>query len=328
MIFSSCPAGAQVPVKWSFAVSRVVAAGVFALAAAAPTGPLAQGEGHQPHLASASIAAPAPVHAVARTIPAADAWLNGLTSIHTTDGVRFLALTNFGFLIEGRLDRDRNGDLASFRPETARPLTFPDGRTLTNGYRAAEGMAVTADGRVFVSFEYHNRVWIYRRDGTQPQDLGAHVDFGRLRNGRGLASLALSPQGALYAIPERPARMTHGFPSYRWQNGAWTGSFRMPNDGQFLPVSADFGPDGMLYVLEYDSGAGTGPQTQIRRFAVQGDAMGRGSVVLRSRPGQFAYLTGLSVWRDRSGRLRATMVSDNGGMPDRPAQIVEAVLPR
>jgi len=290
---------------------------------------VAEGGETRPQLATlSSQPAPAPVQAVRLPIPIDEPWLHGLTSIHTTDGNSFVAITNFGIVIEGRLQRDRAGQLTAFRPQVARHLTFPDGRPLTNGFRAAEGLAVARDGRLFVSFEYHNRVWTYRRDGTMPEDLGAHVDFGRLRNGRGLAALALSDRGALYAIPERPARMTHGFPSYRWQNGSWVGSFRMPSDGQFLPVSADFGPDGHLYVLEYDTGAGTGPQSQIRRFAVQGDAMGRGTVVMRSHPGQFAYLSGLSVWRDRSGRLRATMVADNGGMADRPGQIVETVLPR
>jgi hypothetical protein len=309
--------------------SRLAALTIVLALALFPGGQSAQAQSDaQQHLATASLPGPAPVEAVRLPIPIVVPWLNGMTSIHTTDGNRFVALTNFGMVIEGRLERDRNGTLAGFRPEVAHPLTFPDGRPLTNGYRAAEGLAVARDGRLFVSFEYHNRVWTYPSASGTPQDLGAHVDFGRLRNGRGLAALALSERGVLYAIPERPARMTHGFPSYRWQNGVWVGSFRMPSDGAFLPVSADFGPDGMLYVLEYDIGAGTGPQSQIRRFPVQGDAMGRGTVVLRSQPGQFAYLTGLSVWRDRAGRLRATMVADNGGIADRPGQIVEAVLPR
>jgi len=318
-------------------VARMRRAGGIALRALAVAGiglglawpALAQRSEQQPRPAAlASPNAPAPVQAVRLPIPVTEPWLHGMTSIHTTDGMGFVAITNFGMLIEGRLLRDRAGQLTGFQPRTTRHLTFPDGRPLTNGFRAAEGLAVARDGRLFVSFEYHNRVWTYRPDGTTPEDLGAHVDFGRLRNGRGLAALALSDRGAIYAIPERPARLTHGFPSYRWQNGAWVGSFRMPSDGAFLPVSADFGPDGLLYVLEYDTGAGTGPQSQIRRFAVQGDAMGAGAVVLRSQPGQFGYLSGLSVWRDRSGRLRATMVADNGGMADRPGQIVEAVLPR
>jgi hypothetical protein len=334
MYLSPRSAGAvarAIPVSVTFrlaALTGLLALGLGLLTAQQALGQ-SQGQAQgQPHLATASLPAPAPVQAVRLPIPSTESWWQGLTSIHTTDGVRFVAQTNFGLLIEGRLDRDRNGTLTGFRPEGARPLTFPDGRPLTNGYRAAEGLAVAPDGRLFVSFEYHNRVWTYRRDGTQPQDLGQHVDFARLRNGRGLAALAISPRGAVYAIPERPARMTHGFPSYRWQDGAWTGSFRMPSDGRFLPVSADFGPDGFLYVLEYDTGVGTGPQSQIRRFPVQGDSMGRGTVVMRSEPGQFAYLSGLSVWADRSGRLRATMVADNGGMADRPGQIVETVLPR
>lgn len=265
----------------------------------------------------------APVPADRVAVPADQPWLNGLSAIHTRDGQRFTALSNFGYVVEGRILRDRAGRLAGLQVEAARPLTFPDGRALTNGYRAAEGLAVGPGGRLFVSFEYHTRVWTYRTPAATPEDLGQHRDFERLPNGRGLASLALSPQGALYAIPERPARMTHGFPSYRWDDGEWIGSFRMPADGPFLPVGADFGPDGRLYVLEQAGG-----QSQIRRFAVQGDRMGGADVVVRSARGQWGYLSGLSVWRGRDGRLRATMVADNGGMAGRAAELVEVVLPR
>lgn len=262
------------------------------------------------------------------SIQPAEPWLHGLSSIHTPDGRRFTALSNMGFVIRGRLGRDGAGRLTGFHPETIQTLNFGDGRPLTNGFRAAEGLAVAPDGRIFVSFEYHTRVWTWRSPDATPEDLGVHRDFARLPNGRGLESLAIARNGDLYAIPERPARMTHGFPSYRWHDGEWLGSFRMPSDGRFLPVSADFGPDGHLYVLEHDPGTGAGAISQIRRFAVQGDRMGPGSVVMRSAPRQFGRLSGLSLWRDAGGRIRAVMVADNGGMAERAGELVEMVLGR
>jgi hypothetical protein len=271
--------------------------------------------------------APAPQAAVRVAIPITEPWLMGMTGLHTSDGVRAQIVTNFGVLIEARIERDRAGRPVALRPVQGRALAFPDGRALTNGFRAAEGLAVAQDGRIFVSFEYHTRVWTYRSPEAPPQDLGRHEDFARFANGLGLASLALAPDGALYAIPERPARMTHGFPSYRWQDGVWTGSFRVPSEGAFLPVDAAFGPDGWLYVLEHE-GAAPGGRSQIRRFAVQGDRMGRGQVLMRSTQGQFGYLAGLAVWRNRSGQLVATMVADNGGSAERPGELVEVVLPR
>ena len=309
--------------RCSFRVfTRLLWVCALSLAPALPGGPASA----QTTAARASVA-PAG-NAVRVQIPADQVWLHGLSSIHTTDGRRFLALSNRGFLIEGQLRRDRAGRLAGWAPSGVHTLTFPDGRPLGNGFRAAEGLAVARDGRLFISFEYHNRVWTWAQPGALPQDTGAHRDFSRLRHGRGFEALAISPDGSVYAIPERPARMTHGFPSYRWTNGTWHGSFRMPNDGNFLPVSADFGPDGQLYVLEFDTGSGQGAQSQIRRFPVQGDRMGRGAVVMRSAPGQFGRLSGLAVWRGSGGQLRATMLSDNGGMTGRPAELVELVLPR
>lgn len=300
---------------------------VLALLAAIWVMPAA-GAAQAPVVAVGLADAPPPLAATQVPVLPTQPWLNGLSAIDTPDGQRFTALSNFGYVIEGRLERNAAGQLTGLRPEHARPLVFADGRPLTNGFRAAEGLAVAPDGRLFISFEYHTRVWTYRTADARPEDLGAHRDFERLPNGRGLASLALARDGSLYAIPERPARMTHGFPSYRWANGEWVGSFRMPSDGSFLPVGADFGPDGLLYVLEHSTGAGHGGQSQIRRFPVQGDRMGRGELVMRSAPGQFGYLAGVSIWRDRSGRLIATMVADNGGMADRPGALVEVVLAR
>lgn len=316
------------------------ARGLALWACLAATGALAQQDDRQaafsaaaamPDAATAEAAqpppAPAQLQAVRIRVPVEDPRLAGLTGLHTADGRRAVAITNFGWLIEGGFERDGAGRLTGFRLLRADPLTFPGGRALTNGFRAAEGLAVARDGRLFVSFEYHTRVWTYRGPGADPQDLGAHDDFQRLPNGRGLASLALGPDGAIYAIPERPARMTHGFPSYRWQDGVWHGSFRMPSSDRFLPVGADFGPDGWLYVLEHE-GSASGGRSQIRRFAVQGDRMGRGQVLMRSAPGEFGYLSSLSVWRDGSGRLRATLLADSGAAPGQPAEFVEVVLPR
>lgn len=310
-------------------VLRWPLAGFVCLCLALPALPAAAQERVVPAAMApeASAGAPAPVQATRIAVPASEPWLMGLTGLHTDDGQRVTAVTNFGFALEGRIERDGSGRMTGFRVIQARALAFPDGRALTNGFRAAEGLAVGRDGRLFVSFEYHTRVWTYRRPDAAPEDMGRHRDFDRLPNGRGLAALALAANGSLYAIPERPARMTHGFPSYRWQNGEWVGSFRMPSDGRFLPVGADFGPDGWLYVLEAE-GSGASARSQIRRFPVQGDRMGRGEVVLRTAPGQFGNLSSLSIWRDRGGRFRATMVSDNGGLAARPTELVEVVLPR
>ncbi len=301
-------------------------AGLILLCAAAATA-VAQETIQTAGLTGPAAAAPAPSQAVRIAVASAESWMAGLTGLHTTDGINVLAITSYGFVIRGRFERDGAGRLTGFRPIQARQLAFPDGRALSNGYRAAEGLAVDRSGRLYVSFEYQTRVWTYAAPDALPQDLGAHGDFARLPNGRGLASLALAQDGSLYAIPERPARMTHGFPAYRWQGGQWVGSFRMPSDGSFLPVGADFGPDGRLYVLEH-AGAPQGGVSQIRRFPVQRDAMGRGEVVIRSAPGQFGYLASLSVWRDRGGRLRATMVADNGGVAGRPTEFVEVMLRR
>jgi hypothetical protein len=167
---------------------------------------------------------------------------------------------------------------------------------------------------------------MYPRLGAPAQSLGEHRDFDRMRAGRGMEALAMARDGSLYSIPERPARATYGFPSYRLRGGEWTGSFRLPQEYSFLPVGADFGPDGQLYVLEREQGAG-GLRSQVRRFAIQGRAISEPQVVMRSENGQFGNLEGLSVFRDWSGRIRLLMVSDDD-LGRGPSEIVDVVLNR
>ena len=98
----------------------------------------------------------------------------------------------------------------------------------------------------------------------------------------------------------------------------------MPRRGRFLPVGLDFGPDGNLYLLERDF-AGVGFRSRVRRFGPDGGAE---QTLLQTRTGQFDNLEGISVWRDRRGGLRLTMVSDDNFRFFQQTQIVEFRLTR
>jgi hypothetical protein len=67
--------------------------------------------------------------------------------------------------------------------------------------------------------------------------------------------------------------------------------------------------------------------SRLLRFTLQDDALTNRTTVFQTDNGTFDDLEGLSVWRDDSGRLRATLVSDNNFSIFFQTQIVEFRLP-
>jgi len=256
--------------------------------------------------------------------PVQDERLHRFTAIHTTDGMNILLLSDRGVLATARLRRGQGGAITGIETQSIQFLRDTEGRPLTGPFRNAQGIAVGQDGRIFVSFEGHGRVWSYAAPDAPAQALPVHRDFARLTVGAGLSALAIGRSGVIHAIPQRPARMTHGIPSYHFWNGEWAGSFRLPADNGFHPVAADIGPDGRLYLLEQGQGE-SGRRVQIRRFLLAGSRIDGGAVVMRSAANGFDALSGLSIWRGSTGALRALMISHTI-TPERPNALIEVGL--
>ena len=252
-----------------------------------------------------------PVQVIARyPLPLMSGGVNDFSGLHTRDGVNILLVSDAGFIVSARLQRNYSQAITGIELRQVAVLNDGQGQPLGTSRRHAEDITVGRDGSLYIAFAQYNRVVRYHQFGGQAETLPSHEDFDRLRSGQGLESLAMAPDGILHAIPEAAARATYGIPSYRWVNGAVDASFRLPTEGNFRPVAADFGPDGLLYVLEHASDGG-GLRIQVRRARVNGRAISTPQVVMRSSPGQFGNLEGLSVFRDWNGRIRLLMVSDD-----------------
>jgi hypothetical protein len=132
-----------------------------------------------------------------------------------------------------------------------------------------------------------------------------------MQHNSSLEALAIDDNGWLYTLPERSGTLDTPFPVYRFQDGTWDQPFSLPRDGLYLAVAADFGPDDRLYLLERQFHGLLGFQSRVRRFVVTGNAIDAGEVVLETTTGQHGNQEGLSVWRDGTGTLRLTMVSDD-----------------
>ena len=132
--------------------------------------------------------------------------------------------------------------------------------------------------------------------------------------------------GRLYTLTEKSRTLEGDIPVYRWDGQAWSTPFVLPARGGFLPVSADFGPDGRLYVLERSVSL-TGFRTRLRRWDTTNDVPSAEETLLETATGTHDNLEGLSIWRDAQGEMRATMVSDDNFLALQRTELVEYLLP-
>ncbi|MCF6316028.1 MAG: esterase-like activity of phytase family protein [Marinosulfonomonas sp.] len=237
-----------------------------------------------------------------------DKGFGGFSGIEVSgDGMKFTAIGDRGAIITGQFERD--GAQISDIISTIQELKNAKGNALTKFQSDAEGLAIRADGRIYISFEQFHRVWTYRDPESEAARIPRHADFEHLKNNGGLEALAIDPDGTLYALPEKSGG--GAITIYRYKGGVWDAPYQIPQLGAFKTVGADFGPDGKLYVLERALTSIFGFQTQVRRFDIKGDRIGKGELILQTSPGTHDNLEGLSVWRGTAGDIRLTMISDD-----------------
>lgn len=268
----------------------------------------------------------------------ADARFGGFSAIDlSADGATFTALTDRGTFVQGRLRRAANGTIAAVEAGPLKRLKSNNNKPLATGRNDSEGMAVAADGTTYVSFEGVARVLRYRDIDGVAENLPTPREFATYPRNASLESLAIDAKGVLYTFPEelsesKRIRLLTGqpgnpdgpdFPVWRFANGKWTQPFDLPREGIFLPVSADFGPDGRLYVLERSFRGIAGFASRVRSFRVGARGLTDRRMELQSATGQHGNLEGLSVWRDSSGAIRLTMISDDNFLSLLRTEIVE-----
>lgn len=261
--------------------------------------------------------------------PSEDVWKNlffrlgGLSGIEVEDDGRgVLLLSDQGVLIDADLNRD--GDrIVGLNINARWRLRATAGAFLEDRMLDSEGLAVLDDGSICISFERVHRVWCYPRGGDPARPLPIPPDFRTFADNGGLEALAALPGGALLALPERSGDIVAPFPVYRYEAGSWSVRFSIPRRGDFLPVGADVGPDGRLYVLEREFLGIFGFRTRVRRF-VLGDAGAEEEETLLETPARLHdNLEGIAVWRDGAGAIRLVMVSDNNNLAIQRTEIVE-----
>lgn len=240
----------------------------------------------------------------------------------SADGARFIAISDRGWIVSGMFRRE-NGTLRAIETGGILRLRDPRGDPLEHWHEDAEGLAQAPDGTLYVSFEGEDRVWRYAYLRAPAEPLPLPRDFNAFQNNAALEALAIGPDGALYTLPERSGAISRPFPVYRFADGVWDRPFSLPRRGDHLPVGADFGPDGRLYLLERHYAGLLGFSSRVRRFTLGPEGPVDEETLFTTSVGQFGNLEGLSVWRDQDGAIRLTMVTDDNYRTLQRSQIVE-----
>ncbi|MCT2539479.1 esterase-like activity of phytase family protein [Sedimentimonas flavescens] len=255
----------------------------------------------------------------------ANAAFGGFSGLELEDDGRdFVALSDRATLWRGRIARDATDRIVGVNVRSG-PVKLRDskGDGLGQSSGDSEGLALAPDGSVYVSFEGLHRVARYPRDDGPAERLPRPEAFKRFQSNSSLEALAIAPDGTLYTLPERSGMLNRPFPVWRYRDGTWDQPFAIPRDGDWLPVGADFGPDGRFYLLERDFWGLLGFLTRVRVFDIAGDSVTGGDVLLQTRAGVHDNLEGIAVWRDRGGAIRLTMVADDNFRIFQRTELVE-----
>lgn len=254
-------------------------------------------------------------------------WFGGLSAIELEgDGVTMTVLSDRTRLLTAGLSRDATGQITGVRIGQVYPVLSSRGQRMPGDAGDTEGLVSVPGGGHYISFERVHRVAFYSGPGASAQVLPRPAAFREMEHNGSFEALAMDQQGRLYTMPESSRTADGAIPVYRWDGKRWSTPFKLPQRGNFLPVGADFGPDGRLYVLERATGA-FGFRSRLRRWEVRGNTARNETILFEGRTGRHDNLEGVSIWRDAGGKLRATMISDDNFLFVQRTEIVEYALP-
>jgi hypothetical protein len=250
-------------------------------------------------------------------------WFGGLSGLEVApDGRSLWMVTDRGYLLSAPLRRGASGQGLRLGPVTAHRLKDGTGKRLPRLDRDAEGLAIAPDGTAYISFEHHHRVARVNLATGRTHPLPSDPAFESFAENAGLEALATDAAGRPLALSETPKGAS--LPIHRFKGGAWQLLGSLPRRGAFLPVGADMGPDGRLYLLERTLSP-LGFRSRIRRFD-PADPAGTEETLWSTFPGQRDNLEGLTAWRDGAGRTRLILVSDDNFFALQRTELLELLV--
>ncbi len=251
----------------------------------------------------------------------------GLSGLYMApDGVRFLALSDRGRWLRGRIIAEGDRPLRIEDAEMA-PILGPDGRPLgARGWYDTESLAMDG-GTAYVGIERANQIvrFDYGRQGLQARGQPVPLPPGvkELPRNQGLEALAFVPRGlplagTLIAISERgldAAGNIRGF----LIGGPSPGAFAVVRSDDFDITDAAVTPAGDLLILERKFSIFRGAGMRLRKIALAsikpGAVLDGPVLILADRANQIDNMEALGVHRNAAGETILTIISDDNFNP-------------
>jgi hypothetical protein len=246
----------------------------------------------------------------------------GISAIRVeADGAKFLAVTDKGYWLRGRIAYDGKRPAGIADAEMA-PVLGHDGKPLAaRGWYDTEAMARDG-GIVWLGTERVNRIVRLNvgRDGllARAQPVPISPGVAALPHNKGIECLEFVPPGlpharALIAISERGLDEAGNIKGFLQSGSGWS-EFAVKRIGEFDVTDCALMPGGDLLVLERSFSRLRGVAMRIRRVplaSIQPGATVDGPVLIEADMGyQIDNMEGLSVHRD-GGAVVLTLVSDD-----------------
>lgn len=239
------------------------------------------------------------------------------------DGHGFHALSDRAQLFWGSIDRDADGRIRGMNIAGRAHLKDSAGVPLKPGFQGdSEGIAIGADGTIWISFEGLNRVAGYADPDAAATRLPRPPPLPELKVNLGFESLSVLPDGTLMTMPELSLSPDDPFPVLHFRDDEWSQPYTIRRDGEWRPVGSDYGPDGWFYLLERGFHGILGFSSRVRRMQLTETGPINEEILLETRPLQYDNLEGISAWHDGHG-VRLTMISDDNFLFVQRTELVE-----
>jgi len=256
-------------------------------------------------------------------LTSSDPHFGGISAIRVdADGARFLAVTDKGWWLRGRIAYD-GARPASIADAEMAPVLGHDGKPLAaRGWYDTEAMARDG-GIVWLGIERVNRIvrLDVGRDGllARAQPVPVPPGIAKLPHNKGLECLEFVPAGlplarSLIAISERGLDEAGNIRGFLYSSSGWS-EFAVRRIGDFDVTDCAVTPKGDLLVLERSFSRFKGAGMRIRRVPLASLAPGAtvdGPALFEADMGyQIDNMEGLSVHRAANGALVLTLISDD-----------------
>ncbi|MBF9045532.1 hypothetical protein LSUCC0031_00210 [Rhodobacterales bacterium LSUCC0031] len=236
-----------------------------------------------------------------------------LSGVDFTSNGDIAIVSDKGVMFDARI----SDEVTSLTVTASHHLLNQGGSPLSRERSDAEGLAITPDGRMFISLERQHRIDEFRnRQTVQSWPIPRAI---ALPPNGGLEALAVDADGTLWTLSETPIR--GGFPLLELRDGEWKERGSLPQSGRFLPVGADFDASGRLYILERSNQLWRF-QSRIRRINIPTEDEKDIEILWESALGEYDNLEGIALLDNPTRDIHLLLVSDDNRMPLQTTQVL------